>query len=115
MAKGRRGGFAGPAMGGGMQQLMAQAQRMQAQMEQKKAELDQQEFTAGAGGGVVTATVNGAKQLVRLEISPEVVDPEDVEMLSDLVIAAVNEAIATADTTVNEEMAKLSGGMGLGL
>ncbi|MBE5781214.1 MAG: YbaB/EbfC family nucleoid-associated protein [Clostridiales bacterium] len=116
MAKPRRGGFGGPAMGGAnMQQLMAQAQRMQAQMEEKKNELDSREFSAAAGGGVVKATVTGAKQLTALEIDPEVVDPEDIEMLCDLVIAAVNEALNTADATVSEEMSKISGGLGLGL
>lgn len=106
----------GGGMGGGMnmQNMMAQAQKMQQNIENLREELNTREFTATAGGGVVKAVVNGAKQLVSLDIAPEAVDPDDIEMLQDLVIAAVNEALTTADQTIQSEMGKLTGGLGLG-
>ena len=110
MARGGRGGGGGM---GNMQQMMAQAQRMQAQMEEKQKELEGTEYTASAGGGVVEATVTGAKQVIGLKINPEVVDPEDVEMLEDLVTAALNEAIAQADAAMSEEMGKITQGLGI--
>ena len=101
-------------MGGmNMNALMKQAQKMQADMQKKQAELEQREYTATAGGGAVSATVMN-KQLKNLTINPEVVDPEDAEMLADLVMAAVNEALRVADETFNAEMAKVTGGMGMG-
>jgi len=102
-------------MPGGMNMnaLMKQAQKMQADMQKKQAELEQREYTATAGGGAVSATVMN-KQLKNLTINPEVVDPEDAEMLADLVMAAVNEALRVADETFNAEMAKVTGGMGMG-
>ena len=106
-----RGGF--PGMGGNMQQLMAQAQRMQAQMAQKQQELAQTELTAHSGGGMVSATVNGKHQLVKLEIDPQAVDPDDVEMLEDMVMAAVNEAMRMTDELAEREMGNLAGGMNL--
>ena len=96
-----------------MNALMKQAQKMQADMQKKQAELEQREYTATAGGGAVSATVMN-KQLKNLTINPEVVDPEDAEMLADLVMAAVNEALRVADETFNAEMAKVTGGMGMG-
>ena len=102
-----RGGF------GNMQQLMAQAQRMQAQMAQKQQELAQTELTAHSGGGMVSATVNGKHKVTALTIKPEVVDPEDVEMLADLVTAAVNEAIRQAADTAEAEMSKVTGGLNM--
>ena len=111
MAKG--GGF--PGMGGAnMQQLMKQAQKMQADMQRSQAELQEKEFTAAAGGGMVTATVNGARELLKLEIKPECVDPDDVEMLQDLVCAAVNEAMRNAAEETERVMGKITGGMNLG-
>jgi len=108
-----RGGF--PNMGGAnMQQLMRQAQKMQQDMQRKQAELQAQEFTATAGGGMVTATVTGARELTALTIAPECVDPDDVEMLQDLVTAAVNEALRTAAETCEKELGRITGGMGLG-
>ena len=108
-----RGGY--PGMGGAnMQQLMRQAQKMQQDMQRTQEELMQRTFTASAGGGVVTATVSGAKVLTELTISPDCVDPDDVETLQDLVTAAVNEALRTASEAVDSEMRKITGGMGLG-
>lgn len=108
-----RGGF--PNMGGAnMQQLMRQAQKMQQDMQRAQEELQAREFSATAGGGMVTAVVNGAKQLTKLTISPDCVDPDDVEMLEDLVTAAVNEALRIAAETAEREMGRITGGMGLG-
>ena len=93
-----RGGF--PNMGGAnMQQLMRQAQKMQQDMQRTQEELQSREFTATAGGGMVTAVVTGARELKTLSISPECVDPDDVEMLQDLVTASVNEALRSAAET----------------
>ena len=112
-----RGGF--PGMGGAnMQQLMRQAQKMQQDMLRKQEELQAREFTSTAGGGMVTATVTGAKELTSLTISPDCVDPDDVEMLQDLVISAVNEALRQADDAMSNSMNALTGGLnipGLGL
>ena len=109
----KHGGFPGMGMGGNMQQLARQAQKLQQQMTEKQAELETREFEASAGGGMVTAKVTGKKQLVALEIKPEAVDPEDVELLQDMIVAAVNEAIRQADETVEREMGKLTGGLGI--
>ena len=109
-----RGGFPGMGMGGNMQQLARQAQKLQQQMSKVQEELEQSEYEATAGGGVVTAKVNGKKELVALTIKPEAVDPDDVEMLQDLVMAAVNEALRTATEISEREMGKLTGGMNLG-
>ena len=109
----RHGGFPGMGMGGNMQQLARQAQKLQQQMTEKQAELEAQEFEASAGGGMVTAKVTGKKQLVALTIKPEAVDPEDVELLQDMVLAAVNEAIKQAEETVEREMGKITGGIGM--
>ena len=108
-----RGGF--PNMGGAnMQQLMRQAQKMQQDMQRTQEELQSREFTATAGGGMVTAVVTGARELRTLSISPECVDPDDVEMLQDLVTSAVNEALRSAAETTEREMSRITGGMGLG-
>lgn len=107
-----KGGF--PGMGGNMQQLMKQAQKMQQDMAKLQEELGQREFEASVGGGMVKAVVSGKKELVSIKISPECVDPEDIDMLEDLVISAVNEALRTAEETVSSEMSKLTGGMNLG-
>ena len=109
----KHGGF--PPMGGmgNMQQLMKQAQRMQENMAKKQAELNAQEFTASAGGGMVKVTVNGAREVLSVEIDPQCVDPDDVEMLQDLVLAAVNEALRTASETTEREMSKLTGGLNM--
>lgn len=108
-----KGGFGGMGMGGmNMNQILKQAQKMQADMEQKKEELAQQTVEAVVGGGVVTVTANGANQIVSIQIAPDVVDPDDIEMLQDLVISAVNEALRKADEMVQTEMAKVTGGLG---
>ena len=108
-----RGGF--PGMGGGnMQQLARQAQKLQQQMTKMQEELEAREYEATAGGGMVTAKVTGKKELVSLEIKPEAVDPDDVEMLQDMIMAAVNEALRTAADTSERELSKLTGGMNLG-
>lgn len=106
----KRGGF--PGMGGGnMQNLLKQAQQMQQDMMKAQQELDVAEYTATAGGGMVTASVNGKKALQSIKINPEVVDPDDVEMLEDLVMAAVNEAVAQADKAAQEKMGSFANGM----
>ena len=109
-----RGGFPGMGMGGNMQQLARQAQKLQQQMTKMQEELEEREYEATAGGGVVTAKVNGKKELVALTIKPEAVDPDDVEMLQDTVMAAINEALRTATETSEREMSKLTSGMNLG-
>ncbi len=108
----RGGGF--PGMGGAnMQQMMRQAQKLQQQMEKVQAEIEAREFEASAGGGMVTAKVNGKKELLGLVIKPEAVDPDDVEMLSDMVVAAVNEALREAAEVSEREMGKLTGGLNM--
>lgn len=109
-----KNGFWG--MPGGMNQaaMMKQAQKMQQEMLRMQEEQENRTFTAKAGGGVVCATVNGKHELVELTIQPEAVDPEDVEMLQDTVIAAVNEAMRLADTEAANNMSRLTGGLNLG-
>ena len=107
-----RGGFPGMGMGGNMQQLARQAQKLQQQMTKMQEELEAREYEVTSGGGMVTAKVNGKKELLELTIKPEAVDPDDVEMLQDLVMAAVNEALRVAEETRNNEMSKLAPGMG---
>ena len=97
--------------GGNMQAMMRQAQKLQQTMMEKQAELEAREYEASAGGGVVTAKVNGKKELLGLTIKPEAVDPDDVEMLEDTVMAAVNEALRAASEATEKEMGKLTGGM----
>ncbi|MCQ4021615.1 MULTISPECIES: YbaB/EbfC family nucleoid-associated protein [unclassified Ruminococcus] len=102
--------------GGGaanIQQLAKQAQKMQAQMDEATAELEEKEYNAAAGGGAVSVCVTGKMEIQSLEIKPEVVDPEDVEMLSDLVMAAVNEAIRAAAADKEQTMERLSGGINI--
>ncbi len=107
----KRGGFPGMPGGGNMQNLLKQAQQMQQDMMKAQEELDVAEYAASAGGGMVTATVNGKKVLQSIKINPEVVDPDDVEMLEDLVMAAVNEAVAQADKAAQEKMGAFASGM----
>ncbi|MDD6812756.1 MAG: YbaB/EbfC family nucleoid-associated protein [Lachnospiraceae bacterium] len=110
----KRGGFPGGGMPGNMNNLMKQAQRMQRQMEESQKELEVKEFTAKAGGGAVEVTVTGKKEITKVKLSQEVVDPDDVEMLEDLVMAATNEALRMADEANAEVMNKMTGGLGLG-
>ena len=98
---------------GNMQSMIKQAQQMQEQMTQLQTELDEREYTAAAGGGAVSCTVSGKREVLRLDIKPEVVDPEDVEMLSDLITAAVNEALRKAVETSEAEMNKITGGLNI--
>ena len=107
-----KGGF--PMGGGNMQQLMRQAQKMQQDLQKKQAELNEATFTAQAGGGMVTVTVYGTKEVKSIELNPAIVDPEDPEMLQDLIVAGVNAAIREASEAVEREMGKLTGGMNLG-
>lgn len=103
-----------PGMGGGINMnMIKKAQKMQEDMQKMQAELEQASYTATAGGGVVTAVASGKKELTGLTIDPEAVDPEDVEMLQDLIIAAVNEAMRSADEAAAQEMQRLTGGLNL--
>ncbi|MBE5877037.1 MAG: YbaB/EbfC family nucleoid-associated protein [Lachnospiraceae bacterium] len=111
----KRGGFpGGMGMPGNMNNLMKQAQRMQRQMEEGQKELETKEFTAKAGGGAVEVTVSGKKEVIKVQLSEEVVDPDDIEMLQDLIVAATNEALRMADEANNELMGNLTGGLGGG-
>ncbi|HJC86847.1 MAG TPA: YbaB/EbfC family nucleoid-associated protein [Candidatus Eisenbergiella intestinigallinarum] len=110
----KRGGFPGGGMPGSMNNLMKQAQRMQRQMEEGQKELETKEFTAKAGGGAVEVTVTGKKEITKVKLSEEVVDPEDIEMLEDLIVAATNEALRQADEANTELMSKMTGGLGGG-
>jgi len=100
-----------PRQGGG--NMLQQAQRMQEDMLRMQGEMEQREFKASVGGGMVTATVNGRHELRAIEIKPEAVDPDDVEMLQDLVVAAVNAAMGEADASMAEEMSKITGGLSI--
>lgn len=117
MGKGMRAGKRpkAPKQHGGanMQAQLAQVQQMQKMMEATQSEIDKMETTATAGGGAVSVTINGAKELTEIKINPEVVDPDDVEMLEDLVLAAVNEAIRQIEEISNNEMNKLTAGLGI--
>ena len=107
----KRGGFPG-GMPGNMNNLMKQAQRMQRQMEVAQKELEEKEVTETAGGGAVTITVTGKHQIKSIKIDPEVLDPDDVEMLEDLIMAAANGAFRRLDEESQNEMSKLTGGLG---
>ena len=111
----RRGGFPGGGMPGNMGNLMKQAQKMQRQMEEAQKELEEKEVTAAAGGGAVEVTVSGARKLVKLSLAEEAVDPDDVEMLEDMIVAAVNEALEKVETESASAMSKFTGGMGGGI
>ena len=98
---------------GNMQSMLRQAQKMQEDMARLQQELEEREYTATAGGGAVTATVSGKNQLTRLEIQPDVIDPEDAEMLADLVMAAVNEAVRAAEKDAESKLGAVTGGLNL--
>lgn len=108
----KRGGFSG-GMPNNMNNLMKQAQKMQKKMQDMQEDLDNQIFEASAGGGAVKVTVTGKKEVTKVSINPEVVDEDDVEMLEDLILAAVNEAMRTADEKVNQQMSKVTGGLNM--
>ena len=110
----KRGGFPGGGMPGNMNNLMKQAQRMQRQMEEGQKELETKEFTAKAGGGAVEVTVSGKKEILNVKLSEEAVDPDDIETLQDMIIAATNEALKQAEEANNELMGKMTGGLGGG-
>ena len=111
----KRGGFPGGMGMGNMNNLMKQAQRMQRQMEEQQKALEEKEFTAASGGGAVEVTVNGKREVLKVKISEEAVDPDDVEMLEDMIAAAVNEALRQVDEASAAGMSKLSGLGGFGL
>lgn len=109
----KRGGFpGGMGMPGNMNNLMKQAQRMQKQMEETTKELEEKEVTATAGGGAVEVTVTGKKEVKAVKLDPEVVDPDDIEMLEDLIVAATNEALRKMEEISQAEMSKITGGLG---
>lgn len=108
----KRGGFPGGAMLGNMNNLMKQAQKMQRQMEEKTKELEEKEWEATAGGGAVTVRVSGKKEVVAVKLSEEVVDPDDIEMLEDLIMAATNEALRKMEEENAAVMTQLTGGLG---
>lgn len=100
-----------PGFGGNIGNLMKQAEKMQKEMVKVQEEMEQRLVEASSGGGAISVTVNGKKELKEIKIKPEVVDPEDIEMLQDLILAAVNEGIRKADEMVNSEMKKITGGI----
>ena len=108
----KRGGFPGGAMPGNMNNLMKQAQRMQRQMEENQKALEEATFTAKSGGGAVEVTVTGKKEVTSLKLAQDAVDPDDVEMLEDLIMEAINEAMKQADEASDAMMSKMTGGMG---
>ena len=107
----KRGGFPG-GMPGNMNNLMKQAQKMQRQMEEAQKALEEQEVTAAAGGGAVEVTVSGKREVIKVKLSEEVVDPDDIEMLQDLIVAGVNEAIKKVNADADQEMQKVTGPLG---
>ncbi|MBO4807664.1 MAG: YbaB/EbfC family nucleoid-associated protein [Lachnospiraceae bacterium] len=111
MAK-RGNGFPGGGIPGNMNNLMKQAQRMQRQMEESQKEMETKEFSAKAGGGAVEVVVNGSKEILKVTLTPEVVDPDDIEMLQDLIVAATNEALKSVDEANQAMMSKMTGGLG---
>ena len=107
----RRGGFPG-GMPGNMNNIMKQAQKMQKQMEEAQAQLEESSYTATSGGGAVEVTISGKKEITSIKFDPEVVDPDDIEMLEDLTMAAVNEAIRKIEEVSAQKMSNITGGMG---
>ena len=97
--------------GPSMNEMLRQAQKMQEDMQTKQAELEEREYEVSAGGGVVKVKINGRREVLNIDIAEEIVDPDDIETLSDILVAAVNEAIKKVDSTSNEEMGKITGGM----
>ncbi len=110
----KRGGFPGGGMPNNMNNLMKQAQKMQRQMEESQKELEEKEYTAIVGGGAVEITVTGKKEVTKVKLSEEVVDPNDIEMLEDLIMAATNEAFRKMEEESQATMSKLTGGIGMG-
>lgn len=108
-----KGGFPGGLGGGNMNNLMKQAQMLQKKMEEAQKEAEKEEFEASVGGGAVSVRVSGKKEVLSIKIKPEVVDEDDVEMLEDLVLSAVNEALRKAEEETSSKMSKLTGGMNM--
>ena len=108
MAKGR-----GPMIPGNMNNMMKQIQKIQKEMTDAQEKLEVENFEATAGGGAIKAIVNGKKELISIELKPEIVDPDDIEMLQDLIIVAVNEALKVADETMNKTMGKYTSGLNM--
>ena len=108
----KRGGFPGMGMHGNMNNLMKQAQKMQRQAEENQKALEEKEFTAKAGGGAVEVTISGKKEVTKVKLAEEVVDPDDIEMLEDLIVAATNEALRKVEQESAAMMSKLTGGLG---
>lgn len=108
----KRGGFPGGGMPGNMANLMKQAQKMQRQMEEAQKELEEMEMTATAGGGAVEVTVSGKHEVTKVKLAEEVVDPDDIEMLEDLIMAATNEALRKVEDASQQNMSKITGGLG---
>ena len=108
----KRGGFPG-GMPGNMNNLMKQAQRMQRQMEEAQKAMEEMEATASAGGGAVEVTVSGKKEILKVKLTEDVVDPDDIEMLEDLIVAATNEALRKIDDASQQSMSKITGGLGI--
>ena len=108
----KKGGFPGGMMPGNMNNLMKQAQRMQRQMEEQQKEFEEKQFSAKAGGGAVEVTMSGKREVLSVTLQPEVVDPDDIEMLQDLIAAAVNEVLHQIDEANAANMSKLTGGLG---
>ncbi len=109
-----KSGFRGMPGGGMNMNMMKQAQKMQQELLKMQEDMQNKEYTITTGGGMVSATVNGKHQLLKLTINPEAVDPDDVEMLQDMIIAAINGAVNSAESECNDSMSKLTGGMNLG-
>lgn len=110
----KKGGFPSGMGGMNMNNLMKQAQRMQRQMQEEQQALEEKEFTAAAGGGMVEVKINGKREIVKVTLKEEVVDPEEIEMLEDMITAAVNEALKQVEDAHAQSMAKYTGGMGGG-
>ena len=108
-----RGGFNGFPGGGGRNNMMKQIEKLQKQMEEMQENLANEELSATSGGGAVCATVNGNKELISIKLDKDAVDPDDVEMLEDLIVAAVNEAMRNAESKMNSQMGKLTGGLNI--
>ena len=100
--------------GGNMQSMLKQAQKMQEDMAQKQAELEAREYDISAGGGVVNVKINGKKEILSIKLSEEIVDPDDIETLEDLIVAAVNEVIGKIEAESQSEMSRITGSMGIG-
>ena len=111
MKMAKRGGFPG-GMPGNMNNLMKQAQRMQRQMEEAQKAMEEMEATASSGGGAVEVTVSGKKEILKVKLTEDVVDPDDIEMLEDLIVAATNEALRKIDDASQQSMSKITGGLG---